>query len=132
MWIRGDLCFWEDHIIARITMRKYHIVFFHTTQCGNNLGKHSEIIYEFISSVLTKNYTKKIQYSFKGSGKFHFFHTVFSVSFNVHTPFFFFFIFLNCGVWYRLKYLHKFGVILYHGLQSLWIKFPMLECKLYE
>lgn len=54
----GGTLFWEDHSTARMTMTKYHI-FSHTTQCGNNLGKNSEIIYEFISSTLTKNYTQK-------------------------------------------------------------------------
>lgn len=34
-------------------------IFLHTTQCGNNLGKHSEISYEFISNILTKNYIQK-------------------------------------------------------------------------
>ena len=79
-------------------MRKYHIVFFffHTTQCGNNLGKHSEIIYECISSVLSKNYTQKKRFNIplKDQVSFIFF-IVFSVSFKVHTSFFFSFFYFT-------------------------------------
>ena len=110
MWIRGDLYFWEDHITARITMRKYHIVFFffHTTQCGNNLGKHSEIIYEFISSVLCKNYTQKKRFNIplKDQVSFIFF-IVFSVSFKVHTPFFFHFFILLYFIFYQVSILRS-------------------------
>ena len=89
IWIRGELYFWEDLSTARMTMRQYHIFFPHTIQCGNNLGKHSEIIYEFISSALTKNYTQKKGFNIPLKDQVNFiFFRVFSFLQSPHSIFF--------------------------------------------
>ena len=69
-----------------------NITFFfpHTIQCGNNLGKNSEIIYEFISSALTKNYTQKKGFNIPLKDQVNFiFFRVFSFLQSPHSIFFF-------------------------------------------
>ena len=101
----------------------------HTIQCGNNLVKHREIIYEFISSAITKNYTQKKGFNIPLKDQVNFiFFTEFSLFPSKSTLHFFFF---NCGVRYCLKYIHKFGVIL-SWFTIFMNKIPILECKLYE